>query len=382
MRFEFLTPARIVFGTGAIENLGTICREFGTRPLLVAGRDPARSSAAVQSLEKAGLRPVLFHTQGEPTTDSAQNAAQTARDNTCDVVIGLGGGSALDTAKAAAALAPNPGDIYDYLEVVGRAQPLARPSLPCIAVPTTAGSGAEVTRNAVLASTKHHVKISMRGPYLTPRVALIDPALTLALPPAATAFTGLDALTQLIEPYVSSRANPMTDALCLEGMRRVAASLRTVFHDGQNMAAREGMSVASLFGGLALANAGLGAVHGFAGPIGGMFDAPHGAVCAALLPCVMKANLNALRQRAPALEKRFQTVAQTLTGNPAATADEGVRWVRELVNDLQIPALRAYGIQPGDIPALVQNAAKSSSMKANPLVLDAVELTAVLEEAV
>jgi alcohol dehydrogenase class IV len=184
MRFEFFTPARIVFGSGALQNLGALCRELGTRPMLVTGRDPSRSGAVLDVLDQAGLRPALFPTQGEPTTDCVQRGAQLARENDCGVVIGLGGGSALDAAKAIAALAPNPGDIYDYLEVVGRAQPLTRPSIPCIAIPTTAGSGAEVTRNAVLASTQHRVKVSMRGPFLTPRVALIDPRLTVSLPPA------------------------------------------------------------------------------------------------------------------------------------------------------------------------------------------------------
>jgi alcohol dehydrogenase class IV len=222
----------------------------------------------------------------------------------------------------------------------------------------------------------------MRGPFLTPRIALIDPALTLTLPPAATAFTGLDALTQLIEPFVSARSNPMTDALCLDGMRRVTASLRTAFDDGSNLAAREDMSVASLFGGLSLANAGLGAVHGFAGPVGGMFHAPHGAVCAALLPGVMQANLQAVRLRAPAFEARFQTVARILTGNAAATPDDGVQWVRDLARDLKIPSLGAWEIKLRDIPALVAQAAKSSSMKANPIPLTTRELTTILEEAI
>src|SRR5207245_11298164 len=213
-------------------------------------------------------------------------------------------------------------ELLDYLEVIGQGRALENASTPFIAMPTTAGTGSEVTRNAVLASPRHRVKVSLRSPFLLPKIALVDPELTYDLPPSITASTGLDALTQLIEPYVSSRANPMTDAVCVDGLRRVARSLRVAFEAGRNAAAaREDMAVASLFGGLALANAGLGAVHGFAGPIGGMFPAPHGAVCAALLPDTMEVNLRALRRRAPESEtlRRFDEIARILTGRPEAT---------------------------------------------------------------
>ena len=207
--------------------------------------------------------------------------------------------------------------MLDYLEIVGRGKALANRSAPFIAIPTTAGTGAEVTRNAVLASPEHQIKVSLRSPHLLPRLAVIDPELTYDLPPALTASTGLDALTQLIEPYVCLRANPMTDGDCVEGIHRVARSLREAVFNGQNKSAREDMAMASLFGGLALANAGLGAVHGFAGPIGGVFPAPHGAICAALLPQVMAANLRALRQREPdSLRCAVTRVATLLTGNP------------------------------------------------------------------
>jgi alcohol dehydrogenase class IV len=295
-------------------------------------------------------------------------------------VIGFGGGSPLDTAKAVSALLTNPGNLLDYLEVVGRAQPLARPAAPCIAIPTTAGTGAEVTRNAVLASPAHQVKVSLRSPHLLPRLALIDPELTRDLPPALTASTGLDALAQLIEPFVSNRANPLTDGLCIEGLRRVARSLRLSFHDGHCAAAREDMALASLFGGLALANAGLGAVHGFAAPIGGTFSAPHGVVCAALLPHVMAVNMQAARVRLPGggTLQRYTQVARLLTGDSTATAEDGVRWVRALVVELQVPGLRAYGVATEHIPILVERAAKASSMKTNPLPLNSDELAEIL----
>jgi alcohol dehydrogenase class IV len=216
------------------------------------------------------------------------------------------------------------------------------------------------------------------------KLALVDPELTYDLPPALTASTGLDALTQLIEPFVCSRANPMTDGLCVEGIRRTARSLRAAFADGKNKSAREDMAVASLFGGLALANAGLGAVHGFAGPIGGSFPAPHGAICAALLPHVMAANIHALRQRVAAGDalRRYDEVGRLLTGNTVATADDGVKWVRELVGDLQIKPLGTYGIRDEHVADLVAKAANTSSMKANPIALTPDELAETLRAAI
>jgi alcohol dehydrogenase class IV len=216
------------------------------------------------------------------------------------------------------------------------------------------------------------------------KIALIDPELTCDLPPAITARTGMDALTQLIEPFVCLRANPMTDGLCVEGLCRAARSLRIAFHDGQNKSARDDMALASLFGGLALANAGLGAVHGFAGPIGGRFpDAPHGAICAALLPHMMKANIRALRRsdgQSPAL-KRYDQIARICTAHAHATADAGVDWVRRLIDELQIPRLGTYGVKLEHVDELVRNATQSNSMKANPITLALEELAETLREA-
>ena len=234
----------------------------------------------------------------------------------CELLIAIGGGSAIDAGKAIAAMAANPGDVLDYLEVIGKGQPLTNAPFPMIAVPTTAGTGSEVTRNAVLGSPEHGVKASLRSPMMLPRVAIVDPQLTLGLPRAMTASTGLDALTQLIEAYVCLRANPMTDTLCLDGLRAVKSSLVRACEDGNDAAARAGMSYASLLGGLALANAGLGVVHGFAAPIGGMFDAPHGAVCAAILPYGMEANIRALRERSPegGALARYREIARSAHG--------------------------------------------------------------------
>jgi len=266
---------------------------------------------------------------------------------------------------------------------VGNGRAIAVQPLPFIAVPTTAGTGSEVSRNAVLGSTEHGVKASLRSPMMLPRVALVDPELTYALPPAVTAQTGLDALTQLIEPYVSVRANPLVDAICVEGMGRVARALRRAHRDGSDQEARRDMALASLFGGLALANAGLGVVHGLAAPLGGQWKAPHGALCAALLPCGMAANVAALRARAPqspALE-RYAVIARLLTGRNEASAEEGIDWVRALCAELEIRGLRAWGIAEADLPAVVEKAARASSMQANALPLTDEELLAVLTAA-
>lgn len=380
MRFEFTTATRIIFGRGTLREIGPLAREFGQRALVVCGRNTRRTAPLLTGLREAGIATTLFSVAGEPEVATVRQGMTLAKESSCELVIGFGGGSALDAAKAIAAILTNDGDLLDYLEVIGRGKALIQPGAPFIAIPTTAGTGSEVTRNAVLASPEHRVKVSLRSPLMLAKVALVDPELACDLPPAITASTGLDALTQLIEPYVSCRANPMTDALCREGLRRAARALRVAWTEGRNAAAREDMAIASLFGGLALANAGLGAVHGLAGPMGGMFPAPHGAVCAALLPHVMAANLRALRKRQPASETlaRYDEVAQLLTNTRSASADNGVAWVRTLVRELTIPSLAAYGLGPADVADVVEKAAHASSMKANPIVLTADELTATL----
>lgn len=377
MRFEFMTAARIVFGAGAIRELGTGAQGFGSRALVVAGGSPERAQPALEALAAAGIGAETFTVSGEPSISVAAEGARLAREQGCAFVVGIGGGSALDAAKAIAALAANPGNPLDYLEVIGRALPLPNAPLPVVAIPTTAGTGSEVTRNAVLSSAEHRVKVSLRSPLMLPRLAIVDPELTYNLPPEITASTGMDALTQVIEPFTSNAANPLTDALCREGITRAARSLRRAYTDG-SADAREDMAITSLFGGLALANAKLGAVHGFAAPLGGMFDAPHGAICARLLPEVVEANIRALRERAPQHLARYDELARLLTGESAATADEGAAWLRALRDDLRIPALSAYGITAADVPDVVEKAASASSMKGNIISLTTDELGAIL----
>jgi alcohol dehydrogenase class IV len=383
MRFEFATATRIAFGAGTVREAGAITKALGRRALVVTGRTPGRAGALMAGLREQGVSAVTFPVAGEPDIETVRTGTSFAESEHCDLVIGLGGGGALDAGKAIAVLLTNGGEPLDYLEIIGRGRSLTVPSVPFIAIPTTAGTGSEVTRNSVLASREHRIKASLRSPLMLPSVALVDPELAYTLPPAITAATGLDALSQLIEPFVCTRTNPMTDALCADGIDRVARSLRKAFLHGSDSVAREDMAVASLFGGMALANAGLGAVHGLAGPLGGMFPAPHGAVCAALLPAVAAANVRALRERQPGSSAlgRYDRIAQLLTGRAAATADEGVEWLRELVAALNIPRLGRYGITREYTAALVEKAAHASSMKANPIELMPEELAAALESA-
>jgi len=379
MRFEFATAARIVFGEGTAAETAEAARSMGRRLLLVTGGSD-RAVAACGAIEPA----VRMRVQREPEIEQVREWAEAGRAARADVVLAIGGGSVLDTGKALAGLMTNPGDALDYLEVIGKGKPIERPAAPLIAVPTTAGTGSEVTRNAVLASPAHRVKASLRSAYLLPRLAVIDPELTLSLRPETTAASGLDALTQLIEAYVSVRANPMTDRLCADGIPRAARALPRVWDDPRDGEARRDMAWSSLLSGMALANAGLGAVHGFAAPIGGMFPAPHGAVCAALLPHAMEINIRALRSRdgeGTALA-RYRQVAQWLTGDPAAGAEDGAVWAGKLCRKLEIPPLSRYGVDYASAAALAAQAAKASSMKGNPIALSGDELAELVTRAI
>jgi alcohol dehydrogenase class IV len=379
VRFELATAARVVFGPGVLAELGEIAAGLGRCALLVTGRTPARAEPARERLEAAGVASSLFSVAGEPTVGDVRRGAEVARAAGADVVVACGGGSAIDAGKAVAALLGNGGDPLAYLEVVGRGQPLTKPPLPFVAIPTTAGTGSEVTRNAVLASPEHRLKASLRSALMLPRVALVDPELLRGLPPHVVAASGLDAFAQLVEPFLSVRANPLVDALCREGLARSARSLRRAFEGDSSEAVRVDLALASLFGGLALANAGLGAVHGFAAPVGGMFDAPHGAACAALLPAVLRVNLAALSRRrpeSPALE-RYREIAAIVTGRPDATARDAVAWTESLVRALAIPGLSRWGAIEADVGPLVAKARVASSMKGNPIELEEDELAEI-----
>lgn len=380
MKFEFATAGRIVFGAGALREAGGLAAGLGRRALIVCGSSTDRVLPLIDLLNAAGVGAGVFQAQGEPTVGRVSAGVGIAREGGCDLVVAMGGGSAIDAGKAIAALLTNPGDPLDYLEVVGRGAPLAHAPAPLIAIPTTAGTGAEVTRNAVLGVPEQRVKVSLRSPLMLPRVALIDPELTHGLPPALTASTGMDALTQCLEPFVSPAATPLTDGLCREGLARAARGLRRAFTNGHDAAAREDMAIASLCGGLALANARLGAVHGFAAPLGGMFPAPHGVICGRLLAPVMAVNIRALRERAPdspALA-RYAEAARILTGEPDARAEDGAAWAGGLCAELALPALRSYGVAEADIADVVAKARRASSMQGNPIALTDAELAEAL----
>jgi alcohol dehydrogenase class IV len=380
MEFEFASAGRILFGAGTAGRAPSLAAGLGKKPIVVTGSRPERAAGLIDALRAEGLAAVIFPVSGEPSLDTAREATALARGAVCDLVIGCGGGSALDVGKVVAALLTNEGDPLDYAEVIGGGKKLARASAPYIAIPTTAGTGAEVTKNAVVASPEHRYKASLRSNLMLPTVAIVDPVLTYELPREPTASCGLDALTQLIEPFLSSRANPLTDGLCREGIRRAARSLRRVYEDGRDAAAREDMALASLFGGLALANAGLGAVHALAGPIGGTFPAPHGATCAALLPAAMEVNVKAARARQPEGEflRRCDEIARILTQGPQARAEDGVAWIRELCRALHVQPLRAYGVTDSEIPGLVERSKPTSSMKGNPVPLTDEEIREIV----
>ena len=384
--FEFATAGRIMAGPGRAQELPEVLAGLGSRVLVVTGADPARHGGLLAGL---GLAAAVFPVAAEPTVELAQAAVGAARRHGADVIAAIGGGSVIDTGKAVAMLLGNGGDPLDYLEVVGSGRRITQPSVPCVAVPTTAGTGAEVTANAVLAVPSHRVKASLRSPLMIPRVALVDPLLTVSCPPSVTAASGLDALTQCLEPFVSIQATPLTDGLAREGLRRAGTGLRAAYADGSDLAARADMALCGLLGGIALANAKLGAVHGLAGVIGGTADVPHGMACAALLAPVVEANVQALRPGgagrpglpAASVLDRYTEAAQLLTGDPAASIEDGLTWIRETLTLLQVPGLAAFGLGPQQADDITAKALTSSSMKGNPVALSHADLKAILLQA-
>jgi alcohol dehydrogenase class IV len=383
MNFQFATANKIIFGNGVLKLTAPLAKEIGAKALVISGRSIERTFLLLEQLQVHRIKYATFSISGEPTIESIDAALQKARNTNVDIIISFGGGSVIDAGKAVAALINNPGDVLDYLEVIGKGKKLSKNPLPHIAIPTTAGTGTEVTKNAVLRSEAHNVKVSLRHDLMIPTAAIIDPELTYSMPPDITASTGMDALTQLIEPFVCNQANPMTDALCREGISRAARSLKAAFCNGADKTAREDMAIASLFGGIALANAKLGAVHGFAGPIGGMFDAPHGAVCARLLPFVVEENISALKERQPnsPILARYAEIAQLLTARTDAQAADGIEWLFQLLDKLAIPSLSMYGLQKKDVEAVVTKSQNASSMKGNPIQLTKKELADILEKS-
>lgn len=383
MLFEFSTATRIIFGPGTLDSIGNLAYEIGPKAFIISGCPRKITDRLVHLLEACAISCVTADNIHEPTISSILLLVEIGHQFSPDLVIGIGGGSAIDSAKATSAFLTNPGNITDYLEVVGLNKPLISESIPLITIPTTSGTGAEITKNAVIGSTENHVKVSLRSPLLFPKIALIDPELTLLLPQDITAFTGIDALTQLIEPFTCKAPNPLVDALCKEGIRRIGHSLNTAFDVGSEYNAREDMSFASLLSGLALSNAKLGAVHGLAGPLGGEIQAPHGAICACLLANVMEQNLSAINHRNPdqLVLERFDMIGKILCDDPAAKASDAVNWIREFVNHAEIPTLSFYGLTEQKFNTIIENSMRASSMKGNPISLSKDELRCVLQRS-
>ncbi|MEJ2306805.1 MAG: iron-containing alcohol dehydrogenase [candidate division WOR-3 bacterium] len=340
-KFEFATADWIIFGVNSAKRIADNALTLGNKPLIVTGENQNRCKFLLDDFTKKNIKLEIFSVNGEPTTKVVTECLNLAKRIKTDVIIGIGGGSAIDTGKAVSALITNGGELLDYLEVIGRGKPITKATIPFIAVPTTAGTGTEVTKNAVIKSNEHSVKVSLRSPFMLPDIAILDPVLTYSMPKKVTASTGLDAFTQVMEPYVSIKANMLTDAICKEGLKRISRSLLKAFNNPADAKAREDMCIGSLFGGIALANAKLGAVHGFAGPMGGMIDVPHGVVCGILLPYVIKANIKALQERKPnsVVFKKYEKVAKIVTKKEKAKPKDLILWTDELYEKLNMPHL-------------------------------------------
>ena len=381
--FSFSTAQRIIFGQGESAQLPSLAAAYGENLFVVTGANQNRFRPLLASLETRSHSCVIHSCEREPSIQDLEDAVVLARACKTQCIIGLGGGAVLDLAKAIAIMCTNPGQPLDYLEVIGHGQSFQHAALPYIALPTTAGTGAEVTKNAVLYSPEHAVKISMRHDSMIPRIALIDPELTMGMPAALTATTGMDALTQLIEPFLSPMATPITDALCRQAIPLAANALPVAYQTPEDRNAREAMALASLYGGVALANAKLGSVHGIAGPLGGMCpEAPHGLICARLLHDCLHINYQARERGDQAtLEKRYGELASLLTGGESDTPEDGLEVIQYLQKDLEIPRLASCGLTKEHFPELIKKSRQSSSMKGNPIELTEAELEQILTNA-
>jgi alcohol dehydrogenase class IV len=380
VRFDLNLPGDIRFGAGRVSEVPGALADLGANRVLVfTGRTTSRADGIRAALNAADMSSMVLGVATEPSIERVRAAVDLALETGCDAVLGFGGGSALDVAKAVAVLARSGTDPMDHLEVIGAGRPIVRPGLPCVAVPTTAGTGSEVTRNSVLSGGG--VKASLRSPLMLPKLAVVDPDLLVGVPKPTIAASGMDALSQLIEPLLSQRAHPFTDALARDGIRRSARSLRRAYQEGmEDPGVREDLAIASLFSGMCLANSGLGAVHGLAAAAGARLSAPHGAVCAAVLTAATDVNLRALRERAPnhfALQ-RIAEVASLLTGRPEASPEDAIAWLAELTAAMSIPGLASYGLNQDAIATVVTAAQRASSMRGNPIELSDQEVTEIV----
>jgi alcohol dehydrogenase class IV len=369
LNFEFFTVPKIIFGSERFYEIKTIERQYASNYLIVSGGSSLHKAGKIKELETQ-LRQVGLSFQhytgivNEPGPDTVDKGVELAKDKNCDGVIAIGGGSVIDTGKAIAGLMTNEGSIKDYLEGVGIGRKMVQDPAPLIAIPTTAGTGSEVTKNAVITCPIEKYKKSFRDHRLLPKVALLDPSLTLSLPPYNTATSGMDALTQLIESYVSKKSQPIPEALAIYGIGLVSKSLIKAYSNGQDLKARESMAMASLLSGICLANSGLGAAHGIAAALGCHYGIPHGLACAILLPYVMEYNMEAQ------LEK-FAEIGRILVDkdidDPRQAAERGIEYIKSISCKMNIPSdLKGFSISPQDLPMLAESS-RGSSMSGNPV---------------
>lgn len=380
---------RIIFGDGSIDQVPALLRQFGRRVLIVTGGKSFRASLHWQGLVDAmkgqGLSWEDMVVAEEPSPGLIDQAVRVYRHAGIEVVLGIGGGSALDAAKAIAGLLPHGNSVMDYLEGVGPELPYQGPSLPFVAVPTTAGTGSEATKNAVLSMHgPDGFKKSFRDDLLVARYAVVDPALLASCPLELIAANGMDALTQLLESFVSTRANPVTDALALSGLGYVRDGLLDWYEGNEKRAdGRSGMAYASLLSGITLAQAGLGSVHGLAAPLGAFFPIPHGIACGATVAAATEMNVRALEEREPGSSAlaRYAQLGRLFRGKCHMDDSEARAFLVQMLKDwtarMKVPPLAAYGIRESDLNLIVANC-RGSSMKTNPVVLTDGEVKEVL----
>ena len=380
MTFEFLTAGHIRFGRGTAASAVHAVSEFGQRILLVRGRSVAWADQFARQLTDAGCHVVEHLSSGEPALDAVEQGRALAQDSRVEVVVSVGGGAAIDLGKAIAALAPSDSAAITHLEGVGEGRPLTAAPLPFVAIPTTAGTGAEVTKNAVIAVPDAGRKVSLRDQRMLPDLAIVDPALTDNSPRDVTLASGLDALTQVIEPYLTPKANPLTDALCAAAIPKALNAL-TKLAAGEDTSARDDMCFVSLCGGMALANAGLGAVHGLAGVIGGRLGAPHGLICGRLLGPVLVENHQMLVEGGASMD-RFVTLGEWVSEAWTVAREAPFEGITAQLDRWDVPRLLRWITPQTDFDTIAEEAAGASSMKANPCVLPKAALVRIMRAAV
>ncbi|MBF9000047.1 MULTISPECIES: iron-containing alcohol dehydrogenase [Vibrio] len=378
--FQFMSPTRIIFGEGCFVQSLPLIRQYGYNILLVSGHDLTRCAPLVDDFKQQKKRYQHVSVSSEPNITMIEETAALGRKFHPDVVVAIGGGSVMDTGKALAAIIPNQGSVYDYVEVIGRNVPLKAKPLPFIAIPTTASSGAEVTKKAVLRSGQDRIKVSLRSNDMIASLAIVDPALTYGTERCLSGRGVMEAFANLMEVFVCSAPNLLTDMVCKEGLEKIAISgLKACLHD--NKGARSDVSFAAMLGGVALNNGQLGAAHGLAAALGGKLEAPHSVITSRLAPFVMHENIvMAARQRRHDILARYKALAEILTGRRHVNVEDGVLWVNMMLDQLDIPPLDSFGICQTSFEKVTQDALRSHSIKGNPMPLTSERLMYVLNQ--